>query len=264
MSLPAFIRAPSRAEELIVDAVFMLLVLVSFVRVTSYATVQMRAHKLIDGDNSPRRFMLKGMAGWLFVLLVLGLLFDQSILYMLVVVAGVSAFLWECDRTAVDQFGLDKISIKRLVQWSVLICGAVVFVELPLSQIVDEVMNAVHIPHPDQESVEVFRHTDRPAEIFAFLVQAVLISPLIEELFFRGFLFTYLKNYTSTALALVLSAGVFAFAHANLGSVVQLWVLGLVLGLAYEHTGSLLLPIGIHACWNFLTAMSLLLERGGT
>ena len=264
MRLPAFIRAPSRAEELIVDTIFMLLVLVSFVRVTSYATVQMRAHKLIDGDDSPRRFMLKGLTGWLFVILVLGLLFDQSILYMVVVVAGVSAFLWECDRTAIDQFGLDKVSIKRLLQWSVLICGAVVFVELPLSQIVDEVMNAVHIPHPDQESVEVFRHADRPAEIFAFLVQAVLISPLIEELFFRGFLFTYLKNYTSTVLALVLSAGVFAFAHANLGSVLQLWVLGVVLGLAYEHTGSLLLPIGIHACWNFLTAISLLLERGGS
>jgi membrane protease YdiL (CAAX protease family) len=264
MSLLALVRVPGRAEELIVDAVFMLFVLVSFIRVTSYVTVQARAHRLIDGDDSPRRFMLRGMTGWLFVALVLGLLFSQSVLYMIVVVAGVAAFLWECDRTARDQFGLDKLSLPRLITWSVLICGAVVFVELPLSQIVDQIMNAVHLPHPEQESVESFRRADRPGAIFAFLIQAVLISPLIEELFFRGFLFSFLKNYTSTVFALILSAGVFAFAHANLGSVLQLWMLGLALGLAYEHTGSLLLPIGIHACWNFLTAMSLLLERGGT
>jgi hypothetical protein len=94
------------------------------------------------------------------------------------------------------------------------------------------------------------------------MIQAVLISPLIEELFFRGFLYTFLKNYTSTWMALVLSAGVFAFVHVNLGSVVQLWSLGVILGMAYEHTGAILLPMGIHACFNFVTALSLLLDKG--
>jgi threonine/homoserine/homoserine lactone efflux protein len=69
MSVLALVRAPSRVEELLVDAVFMLFVLVSFVRVTSYATVQARAHRLIDSDDSPRRFMLRGMTGWLFIAL---------------------------------------------------------------------------------------------------------------------------------------------------------------------------------------------------
>jgi membrane protease YdiL (CAAX protease family) len=264
MNVFAVFPAPNRAEELSIDVMFMLFVTISFIWVTKYATLQVRAHRLINGVDAPRPFTLPGRTGWLFTALVLGLLFSQSPLYMLLVVGGLAAFLWESKRTAREQFGLDRLSPARLLQWSLLICGAVVFVELPLSQIVDGVMNAIHLPHPEQESVEMFRRADRPGEIAAFLIQAVLISPMIEELFFRGFLFSFLKNYTTTAFALVLSAGVFAFAHANLGSVLQLWVLGLALGLAYEHTGSLLLPIGIHACWNFLTAMSLLLERGGT
>ena len=73
-----------------------------------------------------------------------------------------------------------------------------------------------------------------------------------------------MKRFTSIWPAIILSAGVFAFAHANLGSVLQLWLLGVVLGVAYEHTGSLLLPMAIHSCFNFITAISLLIEKGSS
>ena len=202
--------------------------------------------------------------GWIFVLSVLSLLFLQSPLYLIIVVAGVAVFLLENQRTAQDQFGLTRLSAWNLFKWSLLICGAVIFVEVPLTKLVDIAMTAIHLPHPDQQSVVVFRQFQKASQIGAFLLQAVIIAPIIEELFFRGFLLTFLKNYTSTWLALVLSAGVFAFAHANLGSAIQLWFLGIALGLAYEHTGSLLLPIGVHACFNFTTALSILLERGAS
>lgn len=264
MSLLAFLGADAielRLSE-VVEILFLLYVLLSFVRVLSYATEQVRAGRMIDGLHSPMRFTVSGKVGGLFALGVILLLFAQSPFYMVLVVTGLSIFLMESRRSAREQFGLARLTPAKILKWSLLVCGAVIFVELPLSQLVDRGMSAVHLPHPEQESVDLFRHANRPGEIALFLLQAVLLSPLIEELFFRGFLFTFLKNYTTTIFALVLSAGVFAFAHANLGSVLQLWVLGVVLGLAYEHTGSLLLPIGIHACWNFLTAMSLLFEKG--
>ena len=216
---------------------------------------------MVDGACSPLRFAIPGAVGWLFAFTVLLLLFAQSALYLILVVIGLAGFLLQSGRTAREQFGLGRLSLGKIIQWSLLICGAVVFIELPLNKLVDTAMNAIRLPHPEQESVELFRHYNQPAQIIDFLLQAVLISPLIEELFFRGFLLTFLKNYTSTVMALILSAGVFAFAHANLGSVLQLWVLGLALGLAYEHSGTILLPFGIHACWNLLTALSLLLER---
>jgi membrane protease YdiL (CAAX protease family) len=183
---------------------------------------------------------------------------------MVLVVAGIFGLLLETGRTTTEQFGLARLSPARLIACSLLLCGAVIFVELPLGALVDRGMDALNFPHPEQESVDLFRHLNRPSDVAFFLLQAAVVAPFLEELFFRGFLFTFLKNYTSTGLALVLSAGVFAFAHVNLGSALQLWLLGIILGLAYEHTGSLLLPIGVHACWNFITAMSLLLDRGGS
>jgi membrane protease YdiL (CAAX protease family) len=63
-------------------------------------------------------------------------------------------------------------------------------------------------------------------------------------------------------MAIVLSAGIFGFAHLNLGAAIPLWFLGIVLGVAYQHTGSLVVPIGIHAFFNLATALSVLIEKG--
>jgi membrane protease YdiL (CAAX protease family) len=266
MSPFALVAPPSvRSGELVilVQIAFVLYTLGSFIRVLAYASGEFRAGGMTDNPRAPLPLKVSGIAGWLFIISVLGLLYVQSWLYLPLIVVGVSAFLIESGRTAREQFGLARVRAGLLLQWSLLVCGAVIFIELPLSQLVDWLMNAIHLPHPEQENVVIFRSFRQPGEIFSFLVQAVLISPLIEEIFFRGFLLSFLKNYTSTWLAIVLSAGVFAFVHLNLGSVIQLWLLGIVLGVAYENGGSLLLPFGIHAFFNLFTALSLLLDKGG-
>jgi membrane protease YdiL (CAAX protease family) len=257
-------HAPSWEMGPLPYVVFILYALISFIRVATYAGDQIQAGRLLNRANAPLPLVTSPLVGWLFVVMVLQLLFLQSVFYMLVVVMGVGLFLIDNGRTAREQFGLARLPIGSLVRWALLICGAVVFVEVPLSQLVEWVMTAIHIPHPEQQSVETFKQFSRASDICNFLLWAVIISPMMEEIFFRGFLLTFLKNHTTTWLALILSAGIFAFAHVNLGSVVQLWLLGIVLGVAYEHTGALLLPIGVHACFNLITAMSLLLEKGGS
>jgi membrane protease YdiL (CAAX protease family) len=201
---------------------------------------------------------------WLFVLNVFVFLLMQSALYMVLIVAGVAVLLIESGRTAQRQFGLERLTTSQLVRWSLLISGAVIAAASPLTELITVALNAVHWAHPEQQSVVTFRQFTTPSQIFDFMIQAVVIAPLIEELFFRGFLLTFLKGYMSTWIALIFSAGIFAFAHLNLGIVLPLWLLGIVLGVAYEHTGSVLLPMGIHACFNFTTAVTLLLEKGNS
>ena len=264
MSLPAAASHITR-QQLVLWAeviVAFYLLLVCFMRVSGYVASRFRAGKLVDGVNAPLPIRLPLSAGGLFVLSVLTLLLLQSPLYFLVVPGGIAFYLMESGKNTSEQFGLDRLSWVSLAKWSLLVCGAVIFLEIPLDAVVQAVFNLTGLPHPEQQTVVAFRQFGKASQIFAFLVQAVVLSPLIEELFFRGFLQTFLKNYTSTWLAVVLSAGVFAFAHVNLGSTLQLWFLGVALGIAYEHTGALLLPVGIHGCFNFATALSLLLEKG--
>jgi len=252
-----------RAELLgFVQGLFILFVLVSFICVAGYAAKQIRAGRLFPGENAPLPLVMQPMAGWLFVGSVVGLIYLQSALYAILVFVGIAGALAENRRTVRTQFGLDRVQPIKALTWSLFVFGAIMLVETPLTQASAWALDALQMPHPDQQSVETFRQYNQSSTILWFLLQAVFLFPVIEELFFRGFLLTFLKSYTSTWLAIVLSAGVFAFAHLNLGAALPLWFLGIVLGVAYEHTGSLVVPMGVHACFNLATGLSLLMDKG--
>jgi membrane protease YdiL (CAAX protease family) len=249
---------------LALELLCLLLALICFLRVAGYTARQVRQHTLVGNLKSPDTFAVPALPGALFAASVLLLFFAQSIFCYLMVIAGIWAFLAAARRSAEYQFGLGRVSAFNLVRWSLVICGAVFFVELPLSHLIDRLMTWLQVPHPEQQAVEMFRQIRSPAEIALFMLNASLIVPLIEELFFRGFLYSFLKRFTSTWGAIILSAGIFAFAHQNLASVLPLWLLGVVLAVAYEHTGSLLLPMCIHGCFNLITAVSLLVEKSSS
>ena len=243
---------------------FILFVLVSFICVAAYTAKQIRAGRLFTSENAPLPLVMPPMAGWFFVISVVGLIYLQSVLYAIIVLVGLAGVLAENRRTARMQFGLDRLKPSKALTWGLLVFGAIMLVETPLTEASARVLEVLQVPHPDQQSVETFRQYSQSSAILWFLLQAVFLFPVIEELFFRGFLLTFLKNYTSIWPAIVLSAGVFAFAHLNLGAVLPLWFLGIVLGVAYEHTGSLVVPMGIHACFNLATGLSLLMDKGSS
>lgn len=250
----------------LIAVMFWLYVPISFICVARYVARQIHTGRLLNPESAPLPFKVTGVTGWFFILCVLELIFLQSPslapYYVALVLGGVSALLLETRHAASQQFGLTRLHPIRLLSWSLLGFGAIMLVETPLTEVIEWLMDAMRLPHPEQQPVETFRKFTDVSSILEFIFEAVILAPLVEELFFRGFLLTFLKNYTSTWLALVLSAGIFAFAHLNLAAALPLWFLGIALGLAYEHTGSLLLPIGIHACWNLVTALSLLLDKG--
>jgi membrane protease YdiL (CAAX protease family) len=255
----------ARAELLsVVQGLFILFVLVSFICVAAYAAKQIRAGRLFTSESAPLPLAVQPTAGWLFVASVVGLIYLQSALYAILVLVGTAGVLAENRRTARTQFGLDRVKPGKALTWGLLVFGAVMLVETPLTQVSTWILDALQMPHPEQQSVETFRQYNQSFSILWFLFQAVILFPMIEELFFRGFLLTFLKNYTSTWPAIVLSAGVFAFAHLNMGAVLPLWLLGVVLGVAYEHTGSLIVPMSIHACFNLATGLSLLMDKGNS
>ncbi len=264
MTLFAFTLSPDVRLELLttVEATFILFVLVSFVCVSVYTAKQLRKGRFMPRDAAPLPLVIQPLPAWVFVACVVGLIYLQSALYAIVVMIGIAGAVVECGTTVRTQFGFDRVPLIKALAWSLLIFGAVMLVETPLMEASAWALDELHISHPEQQSVETFRQYSQASAIIKFLLEAVLVFPVVEELFFRGFLLTFLRRYTSTGLAILLSAGVFAFAHLNLGAVLPLWFLGIVLGVAYQHTGSLLVPIGVHACFNLATGLSLLLDKG--
>jgi len=85
-----------------------------------------------------------------------------------------------------------------------------------------------------------------------------LLGPVLEEIFFRGFLYGVLKKRAGVFWGIFLSAAFFAYIHANLASFFPILCLGILLAYLYERTGSLIPSITVHAIHNSLSLAFLL------
>lgn len=89
-------------------------------------------------------------------------------------------------------------------------------------------------------------------EIWILLgVITVLGAPLMEEVVFRGYLYPVLKRMGGAWLAAVTVSLFFAAAHLEGEYLLGRFLLSLILIMAYELTGSLWAPFGIHFLNNF-------------
>ena len=87
------------------------------------------------------------------------------------------------------------------------------------------------------------------------LLTVGLIAPVVEEAFFRGFIFAGLRPRLGLRRATVLSAALFAIAHLLPSSIPPIFVLGLVFASLYQQTDSIWPSILLHG---FINTFSLL------
>ena len=98
--------------------------------------------------------------------------------------------------------------------------------------------------------MDVYATVKRP--LFIGLA-TVIAAPLFEEAFFRGFLFSGLSHSKLGATGTIIAtAALWALMHVQYGAyeIAQIFVLGLLLGIARHRTNSLIVPFVIHAANN--------------
>jgi membrane protease YdiL (CAAX protease family) len=108
-------------------------------------------------------------------------------------------------------------------------------------------------PHP---TIRALHDVSQPFGVHVALwLGAVVVAPLAEEFFFRGLLQTlFVKVLRSRWMAILLASLVFGAVHfSQAHAVPALIALGLLMGYAYERSGSLLPPVLIHAVFNLKT-----------
>lgn len=84
-----------------------------------------------------------------------------------------------------------------------------------------------------------------------YILLICVAAPVVEELFFRGFIIKKMLVHGKTA-ALVISAAVFGLVHGTLSQIPYALALGFVLGYIYIRFGNIYLNIGLHAVMNFM------------
>lgn len=86
----------------------------------------------------------------------------------------------------------------------------------------------------------------------ALFFNVVIAAPLFEEIIFRGLLQGAFRRHLNASVAIVLAAGLFAMLH-DLGVMIPVFILGLLLGVLYEKSRGLALPLIVHLLHNFIT-----------
>ena len=106
---------------------------------------------------------------------------------------------------------------------------------------------------PPEISPELFGHGfERVLNGLAIVV----VAPVAEEVFFRGFVLGGLVAALGDLRAAVVSSALFAVMHASVGTFVPLFAAGMLLAWLYLRTRSIWPPIAAHSTQNALAMLS--------
>lgn len=91
---------------------------------------------------------------------------------------------------------------------------------------------------------------------------AAFLNTVMQEMLVRGYLYQMIKSNGSIAAAIIVSTGLFTFAHggafeAGILPVLNVITMSLFMTAVLEYTGSLIAPIMIHFLWNGVGAIIL-------
>lgn len=121
---------------------------------------------------------------------------------------------------------------------------------------------------PEKQTFPLERLFSSPTAAYAMGAFAVLVAPFMEELIFRGVLFSILERQVGLSFAVVSTAVLFAGLHVPeywqaWNHVLMILIVGVVFSLARGLTGSLAPSVFLHFAYNASQMAALFLETQG-
>jgi len=122
------------------------------------------------------------------------------------------------------------------------------------------------LPIPKELPIDTFFRT--PAEAWALSVLSITLAPLMEELFFRGFLYPVLARGIGTPIAVFVTALAFAALHGaqlmfSWGPVLVIFLVGLVLTMVRARKNSVAAGVLVHMAYNATITVAMFAATDG-
>jgi CAAX protease family protein len=122
------------------------------------------------------------------------------------------------------------------------------------------------LPIPKNLPIDTFFRT--PGEAWALTAFGITLAPLLEELFFRGFLYPVLERRLGLGVAVVLTAAGFALLHGSQllfawGPVLVIFLVGVVLTSVRAKRNSVAASLLIHMAYNGTISVLMFIATDG-
>lgn len=253
---------------LLVGSIFSIILLI-ILQLRFPATGKNLTRTLVQRSWSGRQvgLLLAGFVGLVLLLSLLHLLIDDSgspaarlIPTLIFAASQVAILLWigkwrKRDWTADFGMRLDKL---KLLPLSLAIYLAAIPIVIFVGIAYRVVLMKFGVELHKQEVMQLIAHSHSWVRI-GFVVLAVFVAPVYEELIFRGVFLTYLTRRIGLLPGILCVSIIFALLHRSIPAFLPLFTLSIILCLAYWRTGSLWTNIGIHAVFNTVTTAVLIL-----
>jgi membrane protease YdiL (CAAX protease family) len=211
-------------------ALFAVLVIVSIVGLAVYGVAKATDASVKGADDLPVSFTQ-------------ALTFFQDLVFVFAAWIGVKLAL---GRITAEDLGLRRVRrVWPAVGWAVVALVAFNAVGLLLAELFGQ--------PKDQALVGEIRAEDALVILIVWGVLVCVLAPVVEEVFFRGFMFTVFARRMGVAWAAVLDGVVFGIGHAGGAEAIQLVALGafgVALCLLYWRTQSIIPGMALHALNN--------------
>jgi membrane protease YdiL (CAAX protease family) len=109
--------------------------------------------------------------------------------------------------------------------------------------------------------VQALPPLDDPVGVAWFALLVCVLVPIAEETFFRGFAYPPLRRRYGAQVAMVATAVIFSAAHLQIVNFLPIALLGYILALLYDRTGSLLPAIVLHGLNNLAALTTIYMAR---
>jgi len=157
--------------------------------------------------------------------------------------------------------GISARNFLKNVLYGVIGYIALIPVLILILSIIMVIINMTKYIPAKQPVVELFLKEKGAAFLTYSSLFAAIVGPVIEELFFRGFLYGALKKYIGIFWAMTATAILFAALHAHPVGFFPIVALGLLLAYIYEKTGTLVSSITIHMIHNLIMVLLVFLVK---
>ena len=153
-----------------------------------------------------------------------------------------------------DTFGFNRRNTGRCMLLGLGTGLGLVLIAMALALLTSRLLQALGNQAEPQKLVSLIAEEaakpDQTGLLIFFVVMAVAVAPVAEEILFRGILYPAIKQIGHPRAAAIGTALLFALFHVNLLTFASLTAVALVLIALYEFTDNLLAPITAHAVFN--------------
>ncbi|MDE6620348.1 MAG: CPBP family intramembrane metalloprotease [Lachnospiraceae bacterium] len=104
----------------------------------------------------------------------------------------------------------------------------------------------------DSEKYEAVKAIQYSVPVWLGIILYGIVSPMVEEMVFRGVIYSRIKRFYSVAKAVIFSALLFGSFHANLPQFLYGTAMGVLIALCYAYSGCFSAPLLMHMSANIV------------